>query len=249
VRNSPELSVPFTGCTNFDQKVCGTYCSRTLERCADETITIISDMSAQMRRENDLARRDELTKLLNRAGLHKWSEMYFKPAEYKIAAFTFDVRGLKPLNDKFGHDAGDLALVMFAAALHEIVQNHETLRLRVFIEPENHDPSDRRHPEVDAIARFGGDEFVMCLPMPGLSDEEIYGTLHGISNSIECLAIKLDEHRHAVTCRHGLALSSETELGELREVLKLADLRMTSNKQLERENHRRIDSNQQTLNF
>jgi diguanylate cyclase (GGDEF)-like protein/putative nucleotidyltransferase with HDIG domain len=60
-----------------------------------------------------------------------------------LALLYMDLDGFKRLNDKFGHQAGDEALVRIAGALRDIVRAH------------------------DVVARVGGDEFVIMAPRLG----------------------------------------------------------------------------------
>jgi len=57
-----------------------------------------------------------------------------------LAMSLIDLDGFKTINDRFGHVAGDRALVAFAVALRAGSRSY------------------------DAICRFGGDEFVWLLP-------------------------------------------------------------------------------------
>jgi diguanylate cyclase (GGDEF)-like protein len=78
------------------------------------------------------AEHDPLTGALNRRGL-------FARAEAVAAGtlFFLDLDGFKPLNDRFGHSAGDRMLVEVVAALRRVV------------------------PQDALVARLGGDEFVV----------------------------------------------------------------------------------------
>ena len=85
---------------------------------------------------------DHLTNLFNRKGFFIAAEQLFKSAKRNkanIGISYFDIDNLKPINDTYGHKVGDEVIMSFARYLRE------TFR------------------EVDIIARFGGDEFVvMC---------------------------------------------------------------------------------------
>lgn len=87
-----------------------------------------------------LANTDELTGLYNRRGFFAVAEQQLKTAKRlkrEILLLSADLDGLKEINDKFGHQEGDRALIEVATVLKESFR------------------------ESDVIARIGGDEFVV----------------------------------------------------------------------------------------
>ena len=87
-----------------------------------------------------LAQRDALTGLLNRPGLGQWLQA--RDDEIRdgtVALLYVDLDRFKPVNDTFGHPAGDRVLGETARRLQAIVR-----------------PG-------DAVARIGGDEFALAL--------------------------------------------------------------------------------------
>ena len=93
---------------------------------------------------------DTLTGLMNRAGLQGWLGRALTQARMEPAGllvFVGDLDGFKEVNDTMGHAAGDTLLQEVAA------------RLKASVRPR------------DAVARMGGDEFVVVLYAPqGLGD-------------------------------------------------------------------------------
>jgi diguanylate cyclase (GGDEF)-like protein len=88
----------------------------------------------------DLSLVDELTKLYNRRGFMTLAEQQLKVAhrtKKDMALFYADLDDLKKINDGFGHDEGDAALVEAAGLLRDIFRDS------------------------DIMARIGGDEFVV----------------------------------------------------------------------------------------
>ena len=122
-----------------------------LDAIAANTIAIVSQMCemhhAKDKHQEDIstlrfeAFTDPLTKVLNRRG-------FFGLAEQRIAkhadgvgtcCMMLDLNGFKPVNDQYGHEAGDLMLRGLAKLLRRSVARH------------------------DIIGRLGGDEFVILL--------------------------------------------------------------------------------------
>jgi diguanylate cyclase (GGDEF)-like protein len=79
----------------------------------------------------------------------------------QIGAVLFlDLDNFKPLNDLFGHTVGDLLLVEVAQRLKSCVR------------------------EVDTVARFGGDEFVVIVEGLATNLNEAVQLAHGVANKI-----------------------------------------------------------------
>ncbi|MEO0961045.1 MAG: diguanylate cyclase, partial [Pseudomonadota bacterium] len=85
---------------------------------------------------------DPLTGLANRTALNDFTSSMLKHAKRsgeKAAILALDLDGFKPINDHYGHGAGDEVLVELADRLREEVR------------------------ETDFVARTGGDEFILVL--------------------------------------------------------------------------------------
>ncbi len=88
------------------------------------------------------ARRDALTGLPNALAFHEFCDRALaRCADYKeqAAVLYLDLDGFKPINDRYGHAAGDEILVQVAQRLEETVR------------------------KTDFVARLGGDEFAVAL--------------------------------------------------------------------------------------
>jgi diguanylate cyclase len=109
----------------------------------------IDTLEAKLEQMSELAREDPLTKSLNRRGMMEalGREMN-RGQRYQIplCIALLDIDNFKQLNDKLGHQAGDHALVHLVAVIKA------TLR------------------QMDVIARFGGEEFLLLLPNTSLVD-------------------------------------------------------------------------------
>jgi diguanylate cyclase (GGDEF)-like protein len=117
-------------------------------------VAIFSDITARKQVEDEIRNMafcDVLTQLPNRRffieRLHAALPVSARHGDYGAVLFL-DLDRFKPLNDTFGHDFGDLLLVEVAARIKSCVR------------------------EVDTVARFGGDEFVVLLESLGDEREE-----------------------------------------------------------------------------
>jgi diguanylate cyclase (GGDEF)-like protein len=96
-----------------------------------------------LRSLEEAASTDPLTNLNNRRQFSHELERLFAGAERsheELACVMLDMDGFKQLNDTFGHQAGDAALVTTANVIRENLR------------------------KMDVAARYGGDEFVLLLP-------------------------------------------------------------------------------------
>lgn len=87
-----------------------------------------------------VANTDPLTGLMNRRGLELAIEKSFPDSQKMTSVVVFDLDHFKAINDLYGHEGGDKALVTFGAILK--------LNIRT----------------ADFAARIGGEEFALFLP-------------------------------------------------------------------------------------
>jgi diguanylate cyclase (GGDEF)-like protein/PAS domain S-box-containing protein len=112
-------------------------------------VLVISDISEQRAQREQLERQahyDELTRLPNRARLSQLLDDAMRAADrdgYLLVVCYLDLDRFKPVNDKFGHAAGDRLLAELAGRLKSALRSREQW--------------------ADAAARLGGDEFVLLL--------------------------------------------------------------------------------------
>lgn len=109
---------------------------------------------AAEKRLEQMANHDTLTGLPNRRMFQSHLEQSIKAAEYEkaaIAVLFIDLDGFKLINDRYGHDKGDAALVAIADRLASTVRS------------------------CDMISRLGGDEFVLVVE--NVKSREIIETL------------------------------------------------------------------------
>lgn len=116
--------------------------------------TSVFDISDRIELEQKLAHQanvDELTGISNRRHFYERGEIELKRAlryQHTLALLMIDADYFKQINDRHGHDGGDVVLKALA--------NSVTGSLR----------------ELDVFARFGGEEFIVLLPEISASEAE-----------------------------------------------------------------------------
>ncbi|PYG01334.1 PAS domain S-box-containing protein/diguanylate cyclase (GGDEF)-like protein [Thioalkalivibrio sp. ALE21] len=123
--------------------------SRDADGRPQRVLGMVRDITRDKQSEQRLwhqAHHDSLTGLPNRSLLQEHLRQALSRARRngtRLALLVCDLDGFKPVNDRLGHDAGDVVLVTVAARLRSGVR------------------------ESDVVARVGGDEFVLLLEAVG----------------------------------------------------------------------------------
>ena len=122
-------------------------------------VLVISDITEQRLQRDRLERQahfDELTRLPNRARLLEILSETMRAAEsdgYLLTVCYLDLDRFKPVNDRFGHAAGDRLLVELAGRLRSALRSSERWS--------------------DAAGRLGGDEFLLLLRASTLEESRL----------------------------------------------------------------------------
>jgi len=106
-------------------------------------VLVFRDVTEKKKTERDikhLSEHDYLTSLYNRHYYYERFSYFHRPEFYPLGLMMLDVNGLKIINDAFGHQIGDEALIMIGNLLKEVFGDK------------------------DIISRIGGDEFTVILP-------------------------------------------------------------------------------------
>mgnify|MGYP003657201829 CR=1 FL=1 len=134
-----------------------------------------------------LSSHDPLTNTLNRNGFAEEVMQLFPQGRLKLntSLIVIDLDNFKAINDKYGHDTGDIVLRESAA---NMVKN-----IRVG----------------DRLVRWGGEEFILfCVDT---SAQQAQLIAEKIRTSIEKMSINYQQHSIAVTVSLGVGVSSHLE--------------------------------------
>lgn len=126
-------------------------------------------------RLRELAETDPLTGTANRRQLMAYLHGLCGPG----ALILFDVDRFKSVNDRFGHPAGDAALVDLARLVQQILR------------------------EDDMLARLGGDEFAIVLS--GMDADDVWQVAERIRAAVQAHVISVDNVRVRITASLGVA--------------------------------------------
>ena len=136
------------------------------------------------------AKTDPLTSLLNRRGFMDAFNLAMLLPNYNnhnFCLFIIDLDDFKSVNDKFGHDVGDIVIIDCAKVIQLTLRGVDSL---------------------DSIARLGGEEFIGLLPNTSLNEAE--ALLNQMRISIEQLNIESENNTINVTASIGVTCASNT---------------------------------------
>ncbi|MYM27740.1 EAL domain-containing protein [Duganella sp. CY15W] len=173
-----------------------------LERINRELEQEIKERKQAEQRAHELSTRDALTNLINRRALIQQLEHAVATADRSGVGFALlflDLDKFKPINDTYGHEAGDELLRQVAARL--------TAAVRV----------------ADVVARLGGDEFVVLIEGKSAS-----ANAARVARKIElacALPFDIGQHRLKTAASIGIALYPE-DGSDAQALMKNADTAM-----------------------
>lgn len=163
-----------------------------------------AEAEERLRQLNFLANHDALTGLLNRRAFEEalGDALLMPDPTIPIAVVLFDLDGFKPINDRYGHAAGDAVLRAVGARLNA-------------------------HPEAACACRLGGDEFVAIIH--GYRGETLNFAVKDVARRL-AEPIEFDGVQLSVSASGGAALARPGIT--ITELLAQADKEMYRQKQL-----------------
>jgi diguanylate cyclase (GGDEF)-like protein/PAS domain S-box-containing protein len=171
-------------------------------------IATVDDITDRRRAESQLAHQathDLLTKLPNRLLLEdrlRQACARLRRGADSVSVLFIDLDGFKAINDTLGHQAGDRVLIEVAQRVRRVVR------------------------DVDTVARFAGDEFVVVCE--GIKESEIPYVVRRIARAVDQVQV-IDGHEVHVGASIGVATTHDPEI-RLDDLLALADQDMYRHK-------------------
>ena len=160
---------------------------------------VMRDLNLARAQLQQISRTDPLTGLLNRRGFEETATpILAKAGKARMAAVALmcDVDRFKAINDQFGHEFGDKALIEIAQVFRSFGEQHDAL-----------------------VARHGGEEFAVLFT--GVSVEQV--TKYADTLREACAAIKLS--RNAISSRVTISIGVAGSEGatNLPQMMRIAD--------------------------
>lgn len=146
---------------------------------------------------------DPLTQLRNRRAFFENGSRHLALARRygsELALIVADLDYFKRINDTYGHQAGDAALVAVARILERMTRTEDT------------------------VARIGGEEFALLLPDTNRLGAAVLA--ERIRIAVERERIQVGEHTIAATLSIGLASHAVEQVDSIDQLLNLADQRL-----------------------
>ncbi|MBK8783841.1 MAG: diguanylate cyclase [Anaerolineales bacterium] len=144
--------------------------------------TAHSELQKMFEHEQGLARTDSLTGQTNRRYFFELALREFNASlryQRPLTIILFDIDGFKQVNDTFGHSIGDNVLMQVARSTAEQVR------------------------DVDVLARYGGDEFIILLPQTNA--KQAFLIAERIRESVAATHLETENSGLAVTLSIGIA--------------------------------------------
>ncbi len=183
--------------------------TRTMDFKENVLQVIVRDITEQRNIERELkylGTHDMLTGLFNRNYFEIEMSRYCNGRMYPISIIVIDVDGLKTTNDIKGHTAGDMLLKRTAQVLRSVFRTE------------------------DIVARWGGDEFSVLLPLVDKrAAEAIVGRIRG---ELRLFNQDIPDPADQLSFSIGMATANRGE--DLNETIKQADIAMYQEKRFKR---------------
>ncbi|RVT48183.1 diguanylate cyclase [Rheinheimera sediminis] len=207
-----KLDLPLPQVHKDDEMAAVVEAVELIKQHEQERSRLEAEREALIEQLQNLSNTDFLTGLFNRrAFLNTAVPVLSRSARYKapFSLIALDIDHFKTINDTYGHDSGDRALIAVAAILRKAVRAH------------------------DLVARVGGEEFVILLE--SCNKQHALDFAERLRQEVKKTGIELlDGQTLYLTASFGVA-ESQDEQAELNDLLRRADSAMYKAKQAGRD--------------
>lgn len=162
-----------------------TFLAGVYEQSRKNSYHKLNELKQEFERQ---ASHDSLTQLLNRRGMRERMRYEMKRSARNQQPLSFviaDLDHFKEINDRYGHDTGDIVLVQISQLLRTSVR------------------------EQDSLARWGGEEFLFLLPETNASQAQQLA--EKIRATIEATTLRHDQTTIETTMSFGIAEMSDLD--------------------------------------
>ena len=175
-------------------------------KIGERIISLETRLQKSIDEKAHLAQIDHLTKIFNRRYLFEIGEQIFKQGRrynHRMALLMIDIDRFKNVNDAYGHDIGDEALVLATKRFSEGIRN------------------------VDILGRQGGEEFIVL--MPETSTKGAFKVAERLRASISETPLKTSGPTISLTISVGVGVQ-ETATTNIESLMKIADIALYKSK-------------------
>ncbi len=168
-------------------------------RHREEVSRTINELGILSRQMHTMALEDQLTKLPNRrSGLEHFEKEWSRSSRTgeSLLCMILDIDHFKKVNDKYGHDAGDVVLEKTAAVMKSAMR------------------------DIDVVCRFGGEEFLVICPGADVNVAKSVG--NRLRKAIEGNVMDTPEFKGNITISIGVAVRNEKHTSP-KDMIKEAD--------------------------
>ena len=164
----------------------------------------ISDIYVMIDSMNNLSLRDTLTGIYNRRYINEKLPVDIISSsllERSLSIIMADIDYFKNVNDTYGHLTGDCALRSFTDILSGCIKR-----------------------ESDWVSRYGGEEFIICLP--GAELKKAIEIAEHIRKTVENTVILCGEHNIKITSSFGVCSVKHTQGASVKNLIECADKKL-----------------------
>lgn len=165
---------------------------------------IYSEVQELIDKMNNLAMKDSLTGIFNRRYINEKLPLEVSTVTLSrkpLSVIMADIDFFKSVNDNFGHLCGDRTLKKFAMLLSSCLSRG-----------------------TDWVSRFGGEEFLICLP--GASLKRATEIAEIMRKSVEKSIIECGEYNFNITASFGVSTATPEMNATMDELIERADAKM-----------------------